>query len=407
MLTAAPHRRPSAFAAALAALVATLAGAPAALADHVEPSLAQWSGPVLDPDSPLRVESESIVLSCRSIAGGAACDFQARSVLVNPGADPSSGTVMFYAGRASSVAFTIGDRKVAPTAGDTARFDDVVAHLTDMDATLARHAVAVDVEAGARVEIGVTGTLGLGPSISYDLPLVIPAVQARHPLLQRDDTSDRSHVLHYLASPAARWTPAHRLVVRLTRPPSWSSDGSLWFLGKERSVVEDRSKATEAEGAVEQVYMHEGPARAGARGILVAAQLTIPHALPLIGGPFVAIGGTLGQGIDLEGFRGRIGWEIAAPRWLFESVSVETDFRRRVVVTPALEAMSPQLFFLPAIGVGAGVPIQLLPSVTPGIRLQASLQVFFVGFTATVDIFPGLPASEGVYQTSLMGRVSL
>ena len=62
---------------------------------------------------------------------------------------------------------------------------------------------------------------------------------------------------------------------------------------------------------------------------------------------------------------------------------------------------------IPSLGVGVGVPVQVLPETIAGVRLLGSLQFFPVGFVTAVDIFPRAPADNGRVQVSLMGRLSL
>jgi hypothetical protein len=101
---------------------------------------------------------------------------------------------------------------------------------------------------------------------------------------------------------------------------------------------------------------------------------------------------------------------MAAPEWLVESITADTDFKRRLVLSPNIEAALPHITmipFLPSLGVGVGLPIQIVPTATVGARVFGTVQLWAVGFVTAVDIFPGLSSEEGRYQVSLMARASL
>ena len=77
------------------------------------------------------------------------------------------------------------------------------------------------------------------------------------------------------------------------------------------------------------------------------------------------------------------------------SVVVETDARRRVLVVPAWELAIPDWSkFLPDLGAGLGVPVQLVPEARPGVRVQARFGVWIFHLIGSFDHFPavrGLP----------------
>jgi hypothetical protein len=406
-----PRPRPRA-ALALALLLSAAAVASPATAMRSIETEAHWSGPVLGASSPLRVESEIISLKCRGDSLAATCDFEAKSRLSNPGTEAAAGMAVFYGVRAKPLALRIGGREAAAPTYDVKPFDAAVdaadgeVHLGQHQG-FQRHAVALDVPAGATVEIVATGTLRLEPRIILSAGFVFPGIDARHPLLASGDATSYLHGLEYLVSPVASWAPKHRLEVRMRHPRSWQVNGSMSSPASSSYAGQLLTFApTSVDGEVEEVGVQEGPAPAASRGLLVSFSAELPERLPMNGGPFVGLGSGFGNA-GAERFRARFGYEIAAPSWLFESISVDVDFRERVVLTPALEAMTPQLFVLPALSVGIGLPIQLVPIAAPGVRLQGGIQIFFVGLTGAVDIFPGLDPSQGQVQGSLMARLSL
>jgi hypothetical protein len=106
----------------------------------------------------------------------------------------------------------------------------------------------------------------------------------------------------------------------------------------------------------------------------------------------------------------RLGYEIASPSWAIHSITADTDFERRLVIAPNIEAALPHFTLipiLPSLGVGAGVPVQIVPTATVGARLFGTFQLWFIGVVTSIDIFPGLSPEEGQYQVFVMGRASL
>jgi len=49
--------------------------------------------------------------------------------------------------------------------------------------------------------------------------------------------------------------------------------------------------------------------------------------------------------------------------WLLGSLVAETDARERLQFVPALEAALPAVFVLPSLGLGLGVPVEVLTEV--------------------------------------------
>ncbi|SEU38857.1 hypothetical protein SAMN05443639_12914 [Stigmatella erecta] len=74
----------------------------------------------------------------------------------------------------------------------------------------------------------------------------------------------------------------------------------------------------------------------------------------------VQLGGGARLG-EASRFMARLGYQLAAPESFLHSLSVETDFREQLVLTPLTQYATPQLFILPSLGFGVGVPVQVLP----------------------------------------------
>jgi hypothetical protein len=133
----------------------------------------------------------------------------------------------------------------------------------------------------------------------------------------------------------------------------------------------------------------------------------------LKGGPFIAAGGAI---LDANPARGRIGWEHAEPLpFLFYSAALETDFVRELTVVPAIELTHGRtrvMWFVPCAGLGVGAPVQVLPDVRPGLRVQASLSWRVFSFLTIFDWLPKLaPTDAGVerptmFKLAFMGQLS-
>ena len=191
--------------------------------------------------------------------------------------------------------------------------------------------------------------------------------------------------------------------VTVRYPAAWEVTGSLYRVeGAPRETWQSRRERDDKVDRMVLVGKPEPKSNGGA----LTLHISTPGRVVQHGGPFVGIGGVPGSG-DAAGFRMRFGYEMAAPWWMIESISADVDFRGRVVVTPAVEAVSGQLFFLPSMAIGLGVPVQILPTPTVGGRILATVQYPILGFVTAVDVFPA-PAPRVIdVQVSLMARLSL
>ncbi len=118
----------------------------------------------------------------------------------------------------------------------------------------------------------------------------------------------------------------------------------------------------------------------------------------------LGVGGFWG---DESGLRLRAGYEAGAMGWLLGSLVAETDVQRRLQLVPALEAALPAVLFLPSLGLGLGVPVEVLPEVRAAARLQASAMFFPVGVLFTVVLFPRAGASPARWEFALLFQASL
>lgn len=99
--------------------------------------------------------------------------------------------------------------------------------------------------------------------------------------------------------------------------------------------------------------------------------LTPPPANYYAGGPVAMVGVGSGTGNTL---RGRFGWELGAPRpWLVDALSIDTDFGSLATLAATAEIVSKAWVLPLSYGGGAGVVMQLSPSVEVGGRAFASV----------------------------------
>jgi hypothetical protein len=369
----------------------------------------QVSGPILGPSSPLVVEDEKLSFRCSEGDGRPTCTFEARYRIANPTEETHGGLAAFYGLEAEGVVVRVNgrDARARLSEEDERRFDAEVRAVEDevewerFAKRLQRTGFTVEVAAGGKAEIVTTGKLLLTRSIYHEYGL--DGVSARHPLLHQGDAEQHIYGVDYLLSPIRTWAEVHRMEVSVRYPSSWDVSGSLYAgEGSPRETWRTR----EGRGEKVESIVLEGKPEPKSKGGALTMRISAPGRVVQHGGPFVGIGGVPGSG-DAAGFRMRFGYEMAAPWWVIESISADFDFRGRVVVTPAVEAVSGQLVFLPSMGIGLGVPVQILPTPTVGGRILATLQYPFVGFVTAVDIFPA-PAPRGTdVQVTLMGRLSL
>lgn len=373
------------------------------------------TSPRMDAKTPLVVEEERLSFQCQEVSRVPSCSFEARYRVFNPSAEPSGGHAAFYGLHADGVEVKVDGRhaNVNLTADEVKALDEDVAAASGssqqstfwnrMSMATDRQGFALTVQPGARVEVVATGSMVPGQTI-YGHGYSYNPAEGRHYFLHRGDPERRIHEFEYLVSPIRTWAAVHRMVVTVRYPSSWTMYGS--FYG-----TPQRSEATWVErndgDFMTSTATTDGKVSPDAMGNVLELRFSLPGDRFEHGGPFVGLGGALGS-MDKGEFRMRFGYEMAAPWWLVESLTVDTDFNQRLVLAANAEAALPHLLFvLPSLSVGAGLPVQVLPTPTVGMRFLAGVQFPFLGFSTSVDIFPGLSPQEGRYQVALLGRLSL
>jgi hypothetical protein len=266
-----------------------------------------------------------------------------------------------------------------------------------------RAGFALTVDAGARTEVVVTGVLRLKPR-SIPGSYLVPAVWSRHLWMHRT-RPHREFDLDYLLGPLRTWARVGPIDVTVDVPSSWSLEGATMAADARR----DESSGRRPLGFVLETV--DGRTRARGRtsvdaGAILTVRMTHPASGVHHGGPFLGIGGA--PGAD-GGFRTRLGYEVAAPSFLLYSLTADTDWNTRVVVTPMVELASPWMFIVPSFGLGVGLPVRVTPDVMVGARIQGSMHLGPLGFVTTVDLYPTLlrAGSPGGSQVSLYASWSM
>jgi hypothetical protein len=123
------------------------------------------------------------------------------------------------------------------------------------------------------------------------------------------------------------------------------------------------------------------------------------------GGPYFAAIWSFGPD---SGMRARVGYEVAAPIWLLDSLSLETDVRREATLVPAAEAVTwgwiggLRLIY----GLGAGVPVRVRPETRVGGRLQLTASAGIVTLRGAFDLYPPTSNLSARFEGSVGPQVS-
>ncbi len=361
-------------------------------------------GPAIARETNLRVDDEQLSFACTEERGYPVCAFEARYTITNPGPTREEAAVVFYGVSTKGIRVTIDGAPAAgtPSPAETAALDAAVAAIRGASGEQPSHreqratppvdraGFLLAAEPGSRHRVVVTGrTLGGKGWVPHDYST--DAVNARHLVVSRQVEEDPMYDIDYLLAPIRTWKGDPRIDVRVTFPSrwhlaigGWRSPG--WAASREgESAVLTRSM-TAKEAAV------------------LRMSIVIPAPQLHNGGPLVAAGGTFGP---TKAARGRIGYEVAPRPWLFASATADTDFRRRFIVTPLVEAATPAILIIPSFGLGVGVPVQIAPDPRVGARIQGDIHFFPVGFVTSVDLYPRFgSALPGFAEVSLLGQVA-
>jgi hypothetical protein len=230
--------------------------------------------------------------------------------------------------------------------------------------------------AGGEATLGVLATFLVSP---WTCPCQYPTNNRRHPWVTRWKSTEY-YVNYRPGDEFSAAPPTYSLTHDI--PARWGGDVQYGpDHGKDRREGRRRiARVTRARPTTD--HYDEGGRITAQRPLRFEA-----------GGPIVAAG----LGWSPEGLRPRlrVGWELAWPKLLVHSLVVETDARRRLTLIPAWELAIPEWHVVfPDLGVGLGVPVQLLPDARPGVRVQGRFGFWIFHIIGAWDHFPairGLP----------------
>lgn len=360
------------------------------------------AGPSLVQATNLRVEREQLSFVCSENQGVPVCEFEARYAVQNPEGTREEAAVAFFGVRTRNAAVTIDGARVVATPPSAENLEALTKAVAARQHGAARAEMAerlrsgkVDLlgfnlmaEPGRLHEIVVTGSMWPGHR-THGEGYSSAAVVARHLLLSTKRSGGPVYDLEYLIAPIQTWKGDPRIDVRVSYPSRWELS-----IGGSGSPGWTRAKNGDSTVMTRSIVARDAP--------VLTMEIEPPTSSFRNGGPLLGIGGTLGT---YKGVRGRIGYEVAAPSWLLYSLTADTDFRRRLILTPLVEAASPAVIILPSFGLGVGVPVQVAPDPRVGVRAQADLHFYPVGFVTSVDIYPRLGSLPGFTEVSLLGQV--
>jgi hypothetical protein len=385
---------------ALASVAALSASAPrdarANMAAPVyEPSSA---GPLIAPKTPLRVTEERLSFDCKkSQDDDAICDFEARYAFVNPSSARAETLVAFLTEGAVDVRLEL-DGKVGshPLTAEEAKsfgLDAAAVHLGDepregddergakaSSPTTGTPAIAIAADPGTHHELVARGRLPAGRAWS-PRGYASDAILARHVALAHEPIT-RQYPFRYELWPMRTWADDPTIHVRVRYPSAWD------FAQVEKGWTTSRDGG--AKVATKDLKLSEaGPDLA--LGFSEEPGPVVP------GGIILGLGGAKG---DFAGFRARLGYELAVPRPLLWSLTLDADFKGTAFVTPTAKLASGALWFIPSFGIGAGLPVQIAPDRRVGARVELDVQLYALGFVTSLDIFPrkhGDPLSQATF----------
>ncbi|WP_244981863.1 hypothetical protein [Corallococcus exercitus] len=345
------------------------------------------------------VLSEKLDFDCSEAEQEAVCRFEARYQLRNGTSETEVIDAAFLGVRTREVRVRFDEEPLpvadaqAVSMGPTTESGGLAHSLPE------RFGFTLTLPPGREGELRVSGLMQLERRF---LPsgYVWPAVQSRHALLSPGPPRATHWDIDYLLGPIRTWAGNPTLHITVRVPSSWevgsSPDASArtlpvstgWRLRHEgEQVVAERSLT--AESAPEWLNV----------------TLTKPKPWWIPGGVQLGLGARLGDG---SRFMARLGYQLAAPESFLHSLSVETDFREQVVLTPLTQYATPQVVIIPSFGFGLGIPVQVRPDVRPGLRLLADLHFGPVGAALSWDHYPALrEGTDSFSRLILLGQVGL
>lgn len=227
-----------------------------------------------------------------------------------------------------------------------------------------------------------------------------PAVQARHVLLSSKTQRVTYWDIDYLLGPIRTWAGNPGLHITVRIPSGWEVGSSP--NASARTLPEAAGWQVRRQGA-HAVAERRIEGASAPEWFNIALTQRKPWWTP--GGVQLGVGARLG---GASRFMARLGYQLAAPESFLHSLSVETDFREQLVLTPLTQYATPQILIIPSLGLGAGVPVQVRPDTRPGVRLLVDLHFGPAGAALSWDHYPRLrEGSDPFSRLALLLQVGL
>jgi hypothetical protein len=332
------------------------------------------------------VVGEKLDFDCAKAEREATCRFEARYRLRNPTTEAEAIDAAFLGLRTSEVSVRFNGEPLPVAESQT-------------DTSTETFGFTLTFPPGQEGELVVRGVMQLERRF---LPsgYVWPAIQARHALLSSGPGRDTHWDIDYLLGPIRTWAgnPGIHITVRV--PSDWEVGSSPNTSARTLPVATDWLLRREGSHSVAE--RHLTAASAPER---LNITLTKRKSWWTPGGVQLGLGARLGDG---SRFMARLGYQLAAPESFLHSLSAETDFRDQLVLTPLTQYATPQVAIIPSLGLGLGVPVQVLPEVRPGLRLLADLHFGPLGAALSWDHYPAMRAgTDSLSRLILLFQVGL
>ncbi|GMU06716.1 hypothetical protein ASNO1_29690 [Corallococcus caeni] len=319
------------------------------------------------------VLSEKLDFDCAEAEQEAVCRFEARYRLRNGTSEAEVIDAAFLGVRTREVRVRFDEEPLPVTEAQA----DSVGPTSPVE----RFGFILTLPPGREGELVVRGLMQLERRF---LPsgYVWPAVKARHVLLSSGPQRATHWDIDYLLGPIRTWAGNPTLDVTVRVPSSWEVGSSPDASARTLPVATGWRLRDEGEHMVAERSL-----TAASAPEWLNVTLTKPRPWWTPGGVQLGLGARLGDG---SRFMARLGYQLAAPESFLHSLSVETDFRDQVVLTPLTQYATPQVAIIPSLGLGLGLPVQVLPEVRPGLRLLADLHFGPLGAALSWDHYPAL-----------------
>ncbi len=358
------------------------------------------TSPQLPTATSLRVTHEDLSFDCDEEHLVVRCRFEARYQVDNPTTQQEVAVAAFYGIGTSDIVVRVdgGPAHRPLTRAEEelldARVRDALADPDALPREVTRTGFQVSLAPGAKTEVVVQGVMtekADDPADRYyNRAWALDAVDTRHPIL-RTTHEGRSWKFRYLLAPLRTWSGAPSIKVRVRSPRGLAHFGGPGAEGEPR--FEDHVE----EGREVVTGTFDADAWPGS---LEFGFWAAPPELRN-GGALLGFGTVDGK------FRLRLGYEIAAPRWLLYSANLDFDFRGKFIAAPVVKAATPWLAIIPSLGIGLGLPVQLRPDVRAGVRLQFDASLSSLGFLVSIDHYPKTATLPEVTETAFMFQLGL